>query len=62
MAKLINLGRAQKQRAREEKRDKSAENAVNHGLSKAEKRLMAARNTRAQKMLDQHKHEDDHDE
>ena len=62
MVKLVNLNRARKQQAREEKRDQSSENAVKHGLSKAEKLLMATRNTRAQQMLDQHKNEDDHDE
>jgi len=59
MAKLINLNRARKQQAREEKRDISTENAAKHGLSKAEKLLMATRNARAQQMLDQHQNEDE---
>ncbi|MGB0969017.1 MAG: DUF4169 family protein [Halocynthiibacter sp.] len=62
MVKLVNLNRARKQRAREQKRDETADNALKHGLSNSEKQLMAARNARTNQLLDQHKHEDDHDE
>ncbi|AML52556.1 MULTISPECIES: DUF4169 family protein [Falsihalocynthiibacter] len=54
MQKLINLARARKQRARDEKRADSEKNTASAGVTKADRLLQATKNTRAQKMLDQH--------
>jgi hypothetical protein len=47
VAKVVNLGRARKARARDEKRRTADANAALHGLSKAEKALARARREKA---------------
>ncbi|WP_226780741.1 DUF4169 family protein [Oceaniglobus trochenteri] len=51
----INLNRARKEKARDEKRAKADANAASFGRSKAEKILEATRNARAARTLDQHR-------
>lgn len=59
MSELINLNRARKSRARDEKRDVANANAAKFGRSKAERVLDAARSEKARQMLDQHKLEEE---
>lgn len=54
MAEITNLNRARKERARDEKRAKSDENAAKFGRSKAERIAEAALGAKARHMLDQH--------
>ncbi|WP_108483967.1 DUF4169 family protein [Oceaniglobus ichthyenteri] len=58
MSEPINLNRARKQRARDEKRMQADANAIKHGQSKAEKILNATSNAKAARALDQHKQEE----
>ncbi|MBM7067890.1 DUF4169 family protein [Actibacterium sp. 188UL27-1] len=53
MSKPINLNRARKARARQEKRQKADENAVIHGRTKAQKATDDAARESLQKHLDQ---------
>lgn len=61
MQKITNLSRARKQRARDEKRVESGKTASSAGVTKADRLLQATKNTRAQKMLNQHKIDKDFD-
>ena len=54
MSNVTNLRQFRKQADRVKKRAQGAENAANHGRTKAQKVLDAAQNERARKMLDQH--------
>ena len=54
----INLNRARKDRARDEKRAQANANAALHGQTKAQKNLSKARAAKADKTLDQHKREE----
>jgi len=54
MNKIVNLNRARKIRAREEKRAQADANAVKHGRTKAERIAEAARSEQARRVLDQH--------
>lgn len=55
MQKVTNLARARKQRARDEKRAETGEKTAVSGIGKADRLLEATKNSRVQKMLDQHK-------
>lgn len=54
MAKVVNLGRARKDRAREEKRKAGDRNAAFHGLTKDQKARARAEAARAARRLDGH--------
>ncbi|WP_457646757.1 DUF4169 family protein [Profundibacter sp.] len=54
MNEIVNLNRARKTRAREEKRAQADANAVKHGRTKAERIFDAARSEQARRILDQH--------
>ena len=54
MSKIVNLNRARKQRARDEKTVVAEANTLKFGRTKAERIAEAAQNTKARKMLDQH--------
>ncbi|WP_113911303.1 DUF4169 family protein [Roseovarius dicentrarchi] len=53
----INLNRARKQRARDDAKKLSDENAVRFGRTKAQKQLEKARSDKAAKAVDSHKRE-----
>ena len=55
MAKVINLNRVRKARARDDQRAQADENAVRHGRSKAEKTLDQAKIDKLRDHLDQHR-------
>lgn len=57
MAKVTNLNRFRKDRARAEKRAQGDENAVKHGRTKAQRALERARADRAERDLDGHERE-----
>lgn len=57
MAKIVNLSRARKSRARDEKRRKGDENAAKFGRTKARKGLEDARAEKARRDLDGHERE-----
>lgn len=57
MSKVINLRTRRKQSARDAKRQAGDENAVKHGLSKAQVSLDDARALKAKRDLDGHKRE-----
>ena len=57
MAKVTNLNRFRKAKARTEKRARGAENAVKHGRTKAQKALEEARAEKAGRDLDGHERE-----
>ncbi|MEM9046758.1 MAG: DUF4169 family protein [Pseudomonadota bacterium] len=59
MSKPINLRRARKERVRSEKRKQGDENAVRHGLSKAERVRQDAEQAHVVKVLDHAKLEKD---
>ncbi len=59
MNEPINLNRARKARARDEKRGVANANAAKFGRTKAERVIDAARSDSARKMLDQHKLEEE---
>ncbi|WP_121629674.1 DUF4169 family protein [Tropicibacter alexandrii] len=54
MSKVVNLTRFRKQKAREDKRRAGDENAVRHGVSKAQKSLDQARADKDRRDLDGH--------
>lgn len=54
MAKIVNLTRFRKDKARAEARAKADENAVRFGQSKAEKSLNTAKADKAKRDLDGH--------
>ncbi|PIE15734.1 MAG: DUF4169 domain-containing protein [Rhodobacterales bacterium] len=54
MSQPINLNRARKSRARDEKRKIADQNAVRFGRSKSQRVLEAVRSEKARRMLDQH--------
>jgi hypothetical protein len=54
-AEIINLNRARKAKARDEKTKKAEENRVQHGAPKHLKRLGKARDAKARRDLDAHK-------
>ncbi len=58
----INLNRARKARARDEKRKQADANSVKFGRTKAERALDKAREEKANRTLDGHHLESDHDE
>lgn len=55
MGELINLGRARKDRARAEAKDKAAANRAAHGRTRSEKALEKTRSEKAARDLDQHR-------
>jgi hypothetical protein len=55
MAEIINLRRARKGKARQEKEAEATANRARHGQTKAEKTLHQAEAAKAEKHLDQHK-------
>ncbi len=59
MNRPVNLNRARKRRAREEKAVRGAENAAKFGRTKAERLMEALRNERAARMLDRHRLDDE---
>ena len=59
MAKIINLNRARKEKARAAQRVRADTNAVKFGRTKAEKRLEAMKSEVANRHLDGAKVEDD---
>lgn len=58
-AKIVNLSRARKSRARDDKRQKADANAARFGQSKAEREAAALEAAKAARYLDQHKREGD---
>ena len=56
--KVVNLTRARKSRARDEKRQKADANAAKFGRSKAEREAAAKDAEKAARHLDGHKRED----
>ena len=54
MGDVLNLNKARKAAARRQDEVRAAENRVLHGLSKAERKLRAARSTKARSDLDAH--------
>lgn len=54
MAEIVNLNRARKNRARDQKRENADINSAKFGRTKAERVMQATRNENARKMLDQH--------
>ena len=58
-AKVINLTRARKSRARDDKRWLADANAARHGLTRAERAALDQAADKAQNHLDQHRLEDD---
>jgi hypothetical protein len=59
MAEIVNLRQARKQKARAEKEARAAENRVNFGRSKAERKLRQAERDKAESRLDSHKRDDE---
>lgn len=59
MARITNLNRVRKDRARAEKRAKADQNAVRHGMTKAEKQRQTAQIEQARRHLDGKRREDD---
>ena len=59
MSKIVNLSRARKTRARDEKRRKADVNAAKFGRSRAERDAEARAAKKAARHLDQHRREDD---
>lgn len=57
--KLINLSRARKTRARDDKRQKADANAARFGRTRAEREAAALEAEKAARHLDQHKLEED---
>lgn len=55
MAQVTNLNRFRKQKARDDKRKRGAENAARFGQSKAERDLTRARTDKAARDLDGHR-------
>lgn len=61
MSEPINLRRARKDRARQMKRQKGAENAASFGRSKQEKHIQKQEDSALQMRLDNHRLERDED-
>jgi len=59
MADIVNLNRARKSRARDEKQKAAQVNAVKFGRTKAERLFDVMRDEKARKMLDQHEMEEE---
>lgn len=59
--KVVNLSRARKSRARDDKRRQADENAAKHGRSKAERLIEKADALRAKRHLDGHVRDTDAD-
>ena len=59
MAKLVNLGRFRKQKAREARRAKAGATAVKHGRGKQAREAEARALERARDLLEQHRLERD---
>ena len=57
--KVVNLTRARKARARDDKRRKADENAARFGRTRAEREAEAQAADKATRHLDQHRREDD---
>jgi hypothetical protein len=57
MAEIVNLRRARKRKARDDKSTKAAENRATFGRSKSEKKLDSATKKLSSKLLDNHKRE-----
>jgi hypothetical protein len=55
MADIVNLRRARKEKARNAKAEKAAENRILHGAPKAVRDLTAARSEKADKALEAHR-------
>ncbi|APX88770.1 hypothetical protein BV394_02680 [Brevirhabdus pacifica] len=55
MNDVVNLRTVRKQKTREEHRQVAAQNAINSGLSKAQRILAASRSDVARRKLDEHK-------
>lgn len=58
-AKIVNLSRARKTRARDDKRQKADANAAKFGRTRAERDAALRQAEKAARHLDQHKLEDD---
>ena len=58
MARVTNLNRFRKQKARAEKRARAEANAAKYGRSKAQKALEQARAEKSARLLDAHRRED----
>jgi hypothetical protein len=58
-AKIVNLSRARKARARDDKRLKADANAARFGQTKAEREAATLEAAKAARHLDQHKREGD---
>jgi len=56
--KLVNLSRARKTRARDEKRRKADQNAARFGRTRAEREAEAARAAKAARDLDAHRRDE----
>ncbi|SFP56014.1 DUF4169 family protein [Tranquillimonas alkanivorans] len=61
MAKVVNLNKARKARAKERARAEADANATKFGLTKAQKAIERAEAEKARQMLDAHRREDDDD-
>lgn len=59
MAKLVNLSRARKQRARADRREQSAQTAAAHGRTKSERSQTQAERAAAEARLDAHRRDED---
>jgi hypothetical protein len=59
MTQPINLNKARKAKARDEKKARAAENTIQFGLTKAERLFAAAKEQQAAERLAQLKFEDD---
>jgi hypothetical protein len=57
MTTPVNLNRFRKERAREERKERAAENVARFGRTKAEKEAERQRNDRARRDLDGHEKE-----
>lgn len=58
MAKVVNLNRFRKDKARAEKRDQADANSVKFGQTKAEKRKVKTEAEKAMRHLDGHKRDE----
>jgi len=61
-AKIVNLTRARKARARDDKRKAADASAAKHGLSKAERAAAAREAEAAARHLDRHRISDRHED
>lgn len=56
---VVNLNKKRKEKTRAQKKARADENAVKFGRTKAERLLLATKESRANTVLDQHKFEDE---